>query len=111
MSETRIFLAFIGAKIRKYDIIRNMSSSREEFIDEHRDLFWYTPEEAKRDVSDELLVETILNYGTLDDFRNLKRILTPKRVAQVFFSATGRQVGNYYPELRNFFSLALKPYA
>ena len=43
-----------------------MSNSREEFIDERRDLFWYTPEESKRDISDELLVETILNYGTLD---------------------------------------------
>ena len=92
-------------------IILAMSSSRERFIDEHRALFWYTPEESKRDISDELLVETILNYGTLDDFRDLKRVLTPKRVAQVFFSATGRQVGNYYPEIRNFFSLALKPYA
>ena len=96
---------------RQYGIIRGMSSSRERFIDEHRALFWYTPEESKRDISDELLVETILNYGTLDDFRDLKRVLTPKRVAQVFFSATGRQVGNYYPEIRNFFSLALKPYA
>ena len=92
-------------------IIRGMTRRRERFINEHRDLFWYTPEKEKRDVSDELLVETILNYGTLDDFRDLKRVLTPKRVAQVFFSANGRQVGNYYPEIRNFFSLALKPYA
>ena len=96
---------------RENGIIYSMLSNREKFIDEHRALFWYTPEESKHDISDELLVETILNYGTLDDFRNLKRILTPKRVAQVFFSATGRQIGNYYPEIRNFFSLALKPYA
>ena len=96
---------------RKNGIIYSMLSNREKFIDEHRALFWYTPEESKHDISDELLVETILNYGTLDDFRNLKRILTPKRVAQVFFSATGRQIGNYYPEIRNFFSLVLKPYA
>ena len=88
-----------------------MMRSRQDFIKKHSDLFWYTPEKEKRDVSDELLVETILNYGTLDDFRDLKRVLTPKRVAQVFFSANGRQVGNYYPEIRNFFSLALKPYA
>ena len=88
-----------------------MESQRDKFIDEHRALFWYTPEEEKRGVSDELLVETILNDGTLDDFRELKRILTPKRLAQVFFSAVGRKAGNYYPEIRNFFSLALKQYA
>ena len=88
-----------------------MASDREKFIDEHRELFWYTPEEDKYGVSDELLVETILNEGTLDDFRELKRILTPKRLAHVFFSAVGRKAGNYYPEIRNFFSLALKQYA
>ena len=88
-----------------------VENARDKFIDEHRALFWYTPEEEKRGVSDELLVETILNDGTLDDYRELKRILTPKRLAQVFFSAVGRKAGNYYPEIRNFFSLALKQYA
>ena len=31
-------------------------------------------------------------------------------MAQVFFSATGRKAGNYYPEIRHFYSLVLKPY-
>lgn len=74
-------------------------------------MFWYTPESSKHDIGDELLVETILNEGTLDDFRELKRVLTPQRVAQVFFGASPRQVKNYYPEIRHFFSLALKQYA
>jgi len=74
-------------------------------------MFWYTPEAAKHDVSDDLLVETTLNYGTLDDFRELRDIMTPQRLARVFFAATGRKAGNYYPEIRNFFSLVLKPYA
>ena len=89
----------------------NMANRREKFIDAHRGLFWYTPEQCKRDVSDESLVEATLNYGSLDDFRELMRILTPKRLAKVFFSASGRQVGNYYPEIRHFFSLVLKRYA
>ena len=102
-----------------------MASNRSEFIKEHSDLFWYTPEQAKQSISDDLLVETTLNYGTLDDllvettlnygtlddFRELRRIMTPKRLAKVFFSATGRKAGNYYPEIRNFFSLVLRPYA
>ena len=85
--------------------------ARMRFIDEHKSMFWYTPEDRKHDISDDLLVETILNEGTLDDYRELKRILTPHRLAQVFFSATGRKAGNYYPEIRNFFSLVLKEYA
>jgi len=88
-----------------------LSRRRAKFIDKHSALFWYTPEEAKHAISDELLVETILNEGTLDDFRELKDILSPKRVAQIFFGATPRQIGNYYPEIRHFFSLVLKEYA
>ena len=90
---------------------KHMASNRSEFIKEHSDLFWYTPEQAKQSISDDLLVETTLNYGTLDDFRELRRIMTPKRLAKVFFSATGRKAGNYYPEIRNFFSLVLRSYA
>ena len=88
-----------------------MAKSRNDFIHDHRALFWYTPEDAKLDISDELLVETVLNYGTLDDFRELMRVLTPQRLALVFFSATGRKADNYYPEIMNFFSLVLKKYA
>ena len=88
-----------------------LSRRREEFIDNHSELFWYTPEDRKHAISDELLVATILNEGTLDDFRELKTVLSPKRIAQVFFGATPRQIGNYYPEIRHFFSLVLKEYA
>ncbi len=85
--------------------------NRQQYIDAHRQQFWYTPEAEKQNISDSLLVETMLNYGTLDDFRELMAVLTPKRVAEVFFSATERQVKNYYPEVRHFFSLVLKKYA
>jgi hypothetical protein len=44
------------------------------FIRQHSNLFWYTPQDQKEDVSDELLVETILNYGTLDDFKDMTKI-------------------------------------
>ena len=87
------------------------ANRRNKFIDDHCALFWYTPEESKHAISDELLVETILNEGTLDDFRQLKALLSPERVAHVFFSASPRQARNYYPEIRHFFSLALKKYA
>ena len=91
--------------------LTNQRERREKFIDDHRAMFWYTPESKKREIGDDLLVETVLNDGTLDDYRELRDILTPQRLAHVFFAATGRKAGNYYPEIRNFFSLVLKPYA
>lgn len=84
--------------------------TRDEIIDKHKALFWYTPEEKKQEISDALLVETILNYGTLDDYRELVSVLGGKRVAEVFFASTGRQKSNYYPEIYHFFSLVLKKY-
>ena len=85
--------------------------SREQIIAKHKSLFWYTPEAEKQNISDALLVERILNDGTLDDFHELVNTLGGKRVAEVFFSATGRQKQNYYPEIYHFFSLLLKKYA
>ena len=85
--------------------------TRQQLIQKHSSLFWYTPEEKKQDISDALLVERILNDGSLDDYRDLISTLGGKRVADVFFSATGRQKGNYYPEIYHFFSLVLSKYA
>lgn len=85
--------------------------SREQIIDKHKSLFWYTPEDEKQNISDELLVERIFNDGTLEDCRELIQTLGGKRVAEVFFSAKGRQKNNYYPEIYHFFSLILKKYA
>ena len=83
---------------------------RKSFIEKHKALFWYTPEEKKKDISDSLLVETILNEGTMQDVRDLYNVLTIQRVARVFFSAKGRQINNYYPEIYHYFSLVLDKY-
>lgn len=89
----------------------NMDDRRQDFIDRHKGFFWSTPEAKLRSIGDDLLVEATLNFGTLEDYRELKDILTPQHLAKVFFSATGRKAGNYFPEIRHFFSLALKKYA
>jgi len=81
------------------------------FIHEHRDLFWYTPEEMKEEISPDLLVETILNYGNLSEIKSLIRIMGMKEIARIFFSADERKRLNYYPEIYNFFSLLFSRYA
>lgn len=85
--------------------------TRTQIINKNRQLFWYTPDEKKQDISDSLLVERILNDGSLDDYRDLISVLGGERVAEVFFSAKGRQKENYYPEIYHFFSLILSKYA
>jgi len=82
-----------------------------EFIRQHSDLFWYTPADKKEDIGPELLLETILNYGTLDDIRSLLKIWGTGETAKVFYSAEGRKKLNYFPEIYNYFSLYFKKYA
>lgn len=85
--------------------------SKKELIQKHSSLFWYTPEKKKESISDSLLIETILNYGTLDDFREMVSTLGLSRVVDVFRSLKGRQKGNYDPATYHFFSLVFDRYA
>lgn len=87
------------------------SSELKAFIKEKSSLFWSVPEDKKEEVSPALLVETILNYGTLDDVRKLISLMGMDEVSRVFFSASGRQKLNYYPQIYNYFSLLFRKYA
>lgn len=82
-----------------------------QFIEENSSLFWYTPESEKENISNELLVETILNYGDLNTVKKLIITLGIQTTANVFFSMQGRKKMNFYPEIYNFFSLYFKRYA
>jgi hypothetical protein len=81
------------------------------FIREHSYLFWYTPEDKKDEISEELLVETILNYGNLDDIRKLIDLLGIHQVAGIFRTADKRRKMNYFPEIYNYFLRVFERYA
>ena len=76
-----------------------------DFIRKNGDLFWYTPEDKGEKVTDELLVETMLNYGNLDQIKALFNIMGMKEVAEIFRNMTGRKKMNYFPQIWNFFNL------
>jgi len=82
-----------------------------QFIREHSNLFWYTPEDKKEEISNELLIETVFNYGDLNDIRQLINILGMEQLSKVFYSLSGRKKLNYYPEIYHFFSILIKRYA
>ena len=45
------------------------------FIRAHSNLFWYTPDDKKEDISTELRIETIMNYGNIYDIRQLVKLI------------------------------------
>ena len=90
--------------IMRTEVIKNYIRKREE-------LFWYSPRDKGETVSDELLVETILNYGTMDDIQELFSVMGIKKVAFVFRGMFGRKKLNFYPEIYNYFNLYFDKYA
>jgi len=84
------------------------------FIREHSSLFWYTPEDKKEEISNEYLVETILNYGSLDAVVQLFNLLGIRKVASIFFNTINlskRRKANYHEITINYFTLVFKKYA
>jgi hypothetical protein len=84
------------------------------YIEDRAFLFWYTPKPKGEKVTDALLVETILNYGSLDDVRELFRVMGLKNVAKIFFDFTGqseRHKGNYHELTLNYYTLLFNRYA
>ena len=84
------------------------------YIDDHQHLFWYSPAPKNETVSDELLVEIVLNYGSMDDLKALFKVMSIKNVAKIFFDSINkseRRKGNYHELTLNYFSLLFNRYA
>jgi len=84
------------------------------FIREHSNLFWYTPEDKKEEISHDFLVETILNYGDLNAIIELFNLLGINKVSEIFFNTINlskRRKGNYHELTVNYFTHVFKRYA
>lgn len=84
------------------------------FINSNSALFWYLPEEQKKDISKEFLVETILNYGDIDAVRQLISLLGINEVARCFYSIINqseRKGGNIQELTKHYFNLLFEHYA
>ncbi len=82
-----------------------------QFIRENASLFWYTPEEKKEEISLELLVETILNYGDLTSVKKLFDLLGLDTVADIFYRQTSGKRTNYFPQVAHYFDEYFKRHA
>ncbi|MCD6596497.1 MAG: hypothetical protein J7L04_02345 [Bacteroidales bacterium] len=81
------------------------------FIHEHKDLFWYTPEEEKEEISLTVVVETILNYGSLESIKKLFRLIGIKKTSEIFKVQINNKRNNYFLPVKNFFELYFKRHA
>ena len=90
------------------------SEALKDFIRENGYLFWYTPEDKGEKVTDELLVETMLNYGSMGQIQTLFDLMGMKEVADIFFysiNLSERRKNNFFEPTVNYFTLFFNRYA
>lgn len=81
------------------------SQSIKQIIKNNETLFWYSAGDKSQSVSDELLVETMLNYADLKTIKELFVAMGVQKVAKIFYGLDERKKLNIYPEIYNFFDL------
>ena len=62
-------------------------------------------------LSEESILEHVLNYGDFDDVRKLFAILSLTRAAHIFRKQIRKKRNNYRPEIKNYFTLYFNKYA
>lgn len=78
---------------------------RKKLIKDYSYLLWYFPDEAKKKISDNTLVEMILNNGDWAGFERLIDTIGLQKVADIFFEHVNRRRNNYRKQTRHFFTL------
>ncbi|MBF0397619.1 MAG: hypothetical protein HQK78_12645 [Desulfobacterales bacterium] len=86
-------------------------SDIQNLIQENSFLFWWVPEDKKKNISLDSLVEAILNYGDEKSVKKLFDILGIKTVADIFRkNTTNKSRINYFPRVINYFHLYFTKY-
>ncbi len=85
--------------------------TRAKFIEKNAHLFWYIKKEAIPNISNEVLVEFIFNYGTWEDVKELIKIIGFQELKRVYEDVTDRKVGNYLPEMLDLMGRITHKYA
>jgi hypothetical protein len=81
-----------------------------DFIEKRKTLVWYVKD--PRGLSEEAIVEAVLNYGNWEDVQELFRIMGIQEVADIFRKQIlmPRRRGNYYADVVNYFTLYFNKY-
>ncbi len=75
------------------------------FIKEKKSLFWYIPEKEKENISQDTLVEFILNYGNDKDVKTLFELIGIEKVSEIFQNQLKSQRNNYFKQVIHYFTL------
>ena len=99
-------------KDRQSQVGRNdISKDIKQFIRENAALFWGVKPDELENISLNVLVETILNFGNEKKVRTLFDLIGIKTVAEIFFRQISGKRSNYHQRTKHFFRLYFKRHA
>jgi len=89
------------------------SPELENLIRKNAHLFWYTKDQEKENLPLPVVLEFFINYAGKEAIKELFDIVGIKTAAEVFNEQIKTQGyrSNYFPELRNYFTLYFNKYA
>ena len=90
----------------KNKMTRNMKVN--DIIKKKPYLIWSTKDYDS--LSEESVVEAVLNYGDWDDVQTLIKILGMQKTAEIFRKQTSQKRNNYYAQVKNYFRLYFEKY-
>ena len=74
-------------------------------IKKNSPLFWWIKEEEKENVSPNMVVETLLNFGDWEGVKELFSIFGIEKVSEIFHRQTSRPRNNYSARTKHYFNL------
>ncbi|MBU3660735.1 MAG: hypothetical protein FGM14_12730 [Flavobacteriales bacterium] len=90
-----------------------------DFLEKYKDLFWHIPKNKVKDVSLDVLVEYVINYGDYSCVKEMLEVVGIEKAAEIFyknnkvsFDNPNKVVRNNYNDLnRNLFKLYFDKHA
>ena len=81
------------------------------FIQENSSLFWWIKPEEKTNISINVLVEAVLNYGNEKSVKRLFDLVGIKKVADIFYRQISGKRSNIHKRTKHFFKIYFKRHA
>lgn len=88
-----------------------MDQKLTKLVQENQPLFWSTATKDLDRLDKESVVETLLNYGNLENIKRLFSIMGIGEVADIFYSKAFGKRSNYLLQTRNYFELYFSRHA
>ena len=79
------------------------------FVQQRPYLMWYV--KNPEHLSDDAVVESVLNYGDFDDVKKMISVLGIEKVKRIFMAQLRHRRINYSPKLQHYFTLYFKRHA